>query len=179
MATKSDDWSLGPDVRYKAADAFREFGEQRRSTGALCAALAGYRRILTNDWTRAGKPTYWPEAQNHLGIVLYNIGERESGTARLEEAVAAFRAALEVYTRAEIPTSWAGTQNHLGNALQTLGERESDTARLEEAVAAFRAARHVLAGLRGRARQPRGMHRQSHYPCGRAMSLRAVWQGPL
>ncbi len=67
-------------------------------------------------------------------------GERESGTARLEEAVAAYRAALEERTRERVPLDWAATQNNLGNALRTLGERESGTARLEEAVAAFRAA---------------------------------------
>ena len=68
------------------------------------------------------------------------LGERESGTARLEEAVAAYRAALEECTRERVPLEWAMTQNNLGNALATLGERESGTARLEEAVAAYRAA---------------------------------------
>ena len=67
-------------------------------------------------------------------------GSRESGTARLEEAVAAYRAALEERTRARVPLDWAMTQMNLGNALRALGERESGTARLEEAVAAYRAA---------------------------------------
>ncbi len=67
------------------------------------------------------------------------LGGRESGTARLNEAVAAYRAALEEFTRARVPLQWAMTQNNLGNALSTLGERESGTARLEEAVPAFRA----------------------------------------
>ena len=61
-------------------------------------------------------------------------------TARLEEAVAAYRAALEERTRERVPLDWATTQNNLGAALATLGERESGTARLEEAVAAYRAA---------------------------------------
>ena len=68
------------------------------------------------------------------------LGERESGTARLEEAVEAYRAALTEWTRERVPLDWAGTQNNLGNALGVLGERESGTARLEEAVAAYRAA---------------------------------------
>ena len=67
-------------------------------------------------------------------------GERESGTARLEEAVAAYRAALEEWTRERVPLDWAMTQNNLGTALRRSGERESGTARLEEAVAAYRAA---------------------------------------
>ncbi len=82
----------------------------------------------------------WAMTQNNLGIALEALGERESGTARLEEAVAAYRAALEERTRERVPLDWAQTQSNLGNALRTLGERESGTARLEEAVAACRAA---------------------------------------
>jgi tetratricopeptide (TPR) repeat protein len=76
--------------------------------------------------------------QNNLGNALSRLGERESGTARLEEAVAAYRDALQEWTRERVPLQWAGTQNNLGNALSSLGERESGMARLAEAVAAFR-----------------------------------------
>ena len=64
--------------------------------------------------------------QNNLGTALQALGERESGTA-LEEAVAAYRAALLEWTRDSVPLQWAGTQNNLGNAFSTLGERESGT----------------------------------------------------
>ena len=47
----------------------------------------------------------------------------ESGTERLEQAVEAYRAALEEYTRERVPLDWAMTQNNLGNALQALGKR--------------------------------------------------------
>ncbi len=63
---------------------------------------------------------------------------RAAGAA--EEAVAAYRAALQERTRERVPLDWAMTQNNLGNALQRLGGRESGTARLDEAVAAYRAA---------------------------------------
>ena len=79
-------------------------------------------------------------ARTNLGIALWTLGERESGTGRLEEAVAAYRAALMERTRDRVPLDWATTQNNLGNALSTLGERESETARLEEAVQAYRSA---------------------------------------
>jgi tetratricopeptide (TPR) repeat protein len=78
-------------------------------------------------------------AGNDLGVALQTLGGRESGTARLEEAVAAFRAALEQRTRERVPLDWTMTQNNLGNALTMLGRRESGTARLEEAVVAYRA----------------------------------------
>jgi len=67
------------------------------------------------------------------------LGERETGTMHLEEAVTAFRAALEVRTRDQAPLDWAAAQNNLGNALGTLGARETGTAHLEEAVAAWEA----------------------------------------
>ncbi len=88
--------------------------------------------------TRARVPLDWAKTQNNLGNALATLGERESGTARLGEAVAAYRDALQENTRARVPLDWAKTQNNLGYALQALGERESGTARLEEAVAAFR-----------------------------------------
>ena len=82
----------------------------------------------------------WATTQNNLGTALRSLGERESGTARLEQAVEAYRAALEERTRERVPLDWAMTQNNLGTALQSLGERESGTARLEQAVEAYRAA---------------------------------------
>jgi tetratricopeptide (TPR) repeat protein len=77
--------------------------------------------------------------QNNLGIALKTLGERESGKARLEEAVAAYHAALEEYAPDRVPLQWAMTQMNLGNVLATLGARGNETARLEEAVAAYRA----------------------------------------
>ena len=59
--------------------------------------------------------------QNNLGDALWALGERESGTARLEEAVGAYRAALEERTRERVPLDWAVTQNNLGNALSRSG----------------------------------------------------------
>ncbi len=56
---------------------------------------------------------------------------RSLGTVcgRVEEAVRAYRHALEERTRDRVPRDWATTQNNLGNALKVLGERESGTAR--------------------------------------------------
>ena len=85
-------------------------------------------------------PFDWAMTQNNLGVALWTLGQREGGTARLKEAVVAYRAALEEWTRERLPLQWALTQNNLGNALQTLGQREGGRARLEEAVAAYRAA---------------------------------------
>ena len=90
-------------------------------------------------------PLDWATTQNNLGNALRMLGERESDTARLEEAVTAYRDALTERTRERVPLGWAMTQNNLGAALWTLGERESGTARLEEAIAAWEACLIVVA----------------------------------
>jgi hypothetical protein len=96
--------------------------------------------------------------------------ERESSAARLEEAVNAFRAALQESTRERVPLDWATTQTNLGNALQRLGEHESGTARLEQAVDAFRAALQERdpqpSPLLGSVR-PRRIHRAGCRTCAR------------
>ncbi|MBI5162602.1 MAG: tetratricopeptide repeat protein, partial [Magnetospirillum sp.] len=78
-----------------------------------------------------------------LGNVLSAIGEQGGDAARLEAAVIAYRAALELRSRERVPLAWATTQNNLGAALSSLGTRESGTARLEAAVTAYRAALEV------------------------------------
>lgn len=85
-------------------------------------------------------PLEWATTQNNLGNALTALGERESGTERLEEAVGTYRAALEELTRDRVPLRWSGRQDNLGYALTALGERESGTERLEEAVEAYRTA---------------------------------------
>ena len=77
-------------------------------------------------------------AQNNLGNALKTLGERQSGTARLEQAVAAYRNALLERTRERVPLDWATTQNNLGLTLVTLGVRESGTVELEQVVALYR-----------------------------------------
>jgi tetratricopeptide (TPR) repeat protein len=79
-------------------------------------------------------------ALNNLGNTRCILGERETGTARLMEAVAAYHAALQECTRDRAPLDWAMIQNNLGNALCIIGKRETGTARLMEAVAAYHAA---------------------------------------
>ncbi|MFO0991261.1 MAG: tetratricopeptide repeat protein [Hyphomicrobiales bacterium] len=90
--------------------------------------------------TRERVPLDWATTQMNLGTALAILGERESGTARLEQAVRAYEEALAEMTRERVPLDWATTQNNLGLALAILGERESGTARLEQAVKSYEAA---------------------------------------
>ena len=76
-------------------------------------------------------PLDWAATQNELGFALQRLAERESGTAHLEQAVAAYRSALEEYTRARAPFQWAGTQHNLGSALEKLAMREKSAPRMK------------------------------------------------
>ena len=105
--------------------------------------MAAYYLAL-QERTREHVPLDWAATQNNLGTALLMLGERESGTTRLGEAVTAFRAALAEWTRERVPPDWAGTQRNLGTALLRWGERERDTARLEEAVLAFDAGLEIF-----------------------------------
>jgi tetratricopeptide (TPR) repeat protein len=89
--------------------------------------VAGSKRVLADALVRTARG-------------LDARGDWPSATASWQEAVTAYRAALEENPRDRVPLAWAATQNNLGNALLTLGFRESGTELLEQAVAAFRAA---------------------------------------
>ena len=108
-------------------------GRDRGLNLDLAVAIALSRRAFTISTTDdKGAALIW------LGNALSTLGERESGTQRLDEAAEAYREALQERTRERVPLQWAMTQNNLGNALSTLGERESGTQRLDEAVEAYR-----------------------------------------
>jgi tetratricopeptide (TPR) repeat protein len=120
----------------KEAEALCEYGTDRGSNVHLVAEIALRRERLALAVSEDERGS----ARHSLGIALLTLGERERGTARLEEAVAAYRATLYERTHERVPLAWGATQNNLGLALSALGERERGTARLEEAVAAYRAA---------------------------------------
>ena len=62
----------------------------------------------------------------------------------VEEAVAAYREALEALSRERVPLQWAASLDNLGQALVALGMRQTGTEQLEDAVASFRAALSVF-----------------------------------
>jgi tetratricopeptide (TPR) repeat protein len=104
--------------------------------------VAAYREAL-KEHIRQSVPLLWATTENNLGAALWTLGARESGTERLEEAVAVLREVLKERTRERVPLDWAMTQNNLGIALYGLGERESGTERLEEAMTAIESASTV------------------------------------
>jgi tetratricopeptide (TPR) repeat protein len=125
------------DYLSREAYALYQQGYDFGDNAALLASIDRYRRIIDLQ-PRARVPLDWARTQNDLCNALMILGERESSTERLEEAIATYREVLKEFTG--MPLDKARTQNNLGLALRKLGERESGFAHLEEAVAAYREA---------------------------------------
>ena len=107
-------------------------GEARRGRHRLSRGVEG-----TNPRARAARLGIEPE---NLGYVLFRLGERESGTARLEEAVIAYREALKERTRERAPLDWAFSFGNGGVTLLLLAERRGDAAMAETALRQINAA---------------------------------------
>jgi Tetratricopeptide repeat len=54
-------------------------------------------RAALQEQTQKRVPLDWAATQNNLGNALRTLGERESGTTRLEEAVTVMKQAWNVY----------------------------------------------------------------------------------
>jgi hypothetical protein len=86
--------------------------------------------------TRARVPLLWAGAQMNLGVALETLGERENGTVQLEEAVSAYREALQERTRAHVPLQWATTQMNLASAYRALFAKTGKRVHLDDALEA-------------------------------------------
>jgi tetratricopeptide (TPR) repeat protein len=98
--------------RFRQADALSEHGDQKGENPALIEAIAVYREVGA-FYTRERAPLAGAMTQSNLGLALQTLGGREAGTARLEEAVAAYRAALDLFER-------AGADHYVGIAQRNL-----------------------------------------------------------
>lgn len=123
----------------KEASALFQQGAEFGDNGALLSAIERYKRLVDLA-PRERVPLDWARIQDRMGIALTVFGRRQSGMAKLEEAIATFREALKERTRERVPLDWAMTQTNLGVALFRLGERESGSVKLEEAVAVYQQA---------------------------------------
>src|SRR5207302_439841 len=98
--------------RYLGQEALALFrhGTDLGDNGALSGAIERYRSLLTSS-SRERAPLDWARAKRNLGLALVNLGEREAGTTKLDEAASIFNEALAEYTRQRAPADWAGTKN--------------------------------------------------------------------
>jgi tetratricopeptide repeat protein len=91
-------------------------------------------------------PLDWATTKNNLGFALERLGERESATALLEEAVTAYRDALMERTRERVPLDWVVSFGDQGVALTQLAERTQDAGMAETAYQPIEAALAARSG---------------------------------
>jgi tetratricopeptide (TPR) repeat protein len=123
----------------RQADALYQQGYEFGDDGALRSAIELQKRLV-ELFPRARKPVDWTRIQHNLGLQLYTLGARESGTAMLEESVAAYREVLTELSPERTPLDWASAENNLGNSLLAIGEKQTGGTKLDEAIAAYREA---------------------------------------
>jgi tetratricopeptide (TPR) repeat protein len=104
------DWAR---AQLGLGDALWMLGWRESGTAHLDEAVTVYRAVL-QEYTRDRAPLDRAATHINLGAVLINLWEKERWDAiinalmtRLEEAVAAYRAALEEDTRGRAPLDWA------------------------------------------------------------------------
>jgi tetratricopeptide (TPR) repeat protein len=71
--------------------------------------------------TREQLPQGWAATQNNLGNALDDLAGRSEGAqaaAYLEQAVAAYRSALQVTTEANFPAQWRRTMRNLARTYE-------------------------------------------------------------
>jgi hypothetical protein len=79
---------------FDRADELLKQGTQSEDNRALIEAVATYRRGLAL-LARPESPLQWALAHTNLAVALEILGERENGTARIEEAFEVYREALK------------------------------------------------------------------------------------
>ena len=136
---KREEWKTALAI----ADDWRERGDRLGDNAALLRSLGFYRDLVLPLALRERVPLDWAMTQNNLGIALQTLGGRESGTARLEEAVVAYRAALLERTRERVPLYWATTQLNMSYAQLIIARRIGDESQLAKTRAAAVEARQV------------------------------------
>ena len=104
-----------------------------------------------------------------MGTVLEILGERQGGTARLEEAVAVFREALKENTRERVPLDWAEGFGNEGVALILLAERRGDAAMAETALSQINTAFETM---RDGGHAPNAAYYEGQLPKARALVAR-------
>jgi hypothetical protein len=114
-------------------------------------------------------PLNWAMIQNNLGLALWRLGERESGTAKLEEAVVAYREALKEWTRERVPLNWATSFGNEGVALMLLAERRRDAAMAKTALSQINAAFETM---RDGGHAPSAAYYERQLPRARALVAR-------
>ena len=121
------DWA-----RYRTTNLGTALSQSRGARGQRARyseeAVAAFREAL-KEWTRERVPLDWAMTQNNLGDALERLGECESSSEPLEEAVAGFDAALEVLVAAKCrPLSSGSLGRNRARVASLLEQRRKEPA---------------------------------------------------
>lgn len=119
--------------------AYLEIARQEDDTVWLDRSIAAVQAAL-QEYTLEQAPVLRFETQVLLGEALHRFGERQPGTAALEQAVAFYRDMLAEQNEYVDAWRWALLKHDFSLTLHVLGERESGTARFREEIALLRQA---------------------------------------
>jgi hypothetical protein len=128
---KSSDGLFGTQMlgtEWRLSDVtFRRPGKREGGGGTepLEEEVLAYREAL-KERTRERVPLDWAITQNNLGTVLQRLGDRESSTDRLKEAITAYDAALEVFIAAKADYYIKLTQRNRANATALLEQHRKE-----------------------------------------------------
>jgi tetratricopeptide (TPR) repeat protein len=114
-------------VRFSLAHALALDGEQSEQNEPLAESIKLYRKVL-DEYPRARAPMgHDPEQSRQCASDTRRAGE---------EAVAAFRDALQEWTRAHVPLQWAMTQMNLALVYRALFDKDHQPGHLGDALEA-------------------------------------------
>ncbi len=118
-------------------------GQQTRDQQVLEQTVASLHWLIATQ-PRAKAPLTWAGLQHDLGVSLAALGELRQGEGLHQQAIAAFKAALEERREGLEPTAaWAESLAHLSAVERLVGARKGDATLLASAVDGYR---RVLAG---------------------------------
>ncbi|MEC4816183.1 MAG: tetratricopeptide repeat protein [Scytonema sp. PMC 1069.18] len=109
-------------------------------------AIKAFQAALEVAQSREASPFNWAVMQHNLGNAYVSISKiKPHETYYVENAINAYKAALQVRTRQASPEYWAMTQVSLGNAyfFRRIKGDISETENIEDAIRAFQAALKV------------------------------------
>jgi tetratricopeptide (TPR) repeat protein len=101
-------------------------------------------RASLEEFKLEDDPIDWAQAKQGLGNALVQLGNNNSESSDLNEAIAAYGDCLKVYKSDQEPVLWAEAKFGIGTALASLGEQGSGLKYLQQAVQMYREALAVL-----------------------------------
>ncbi len=142
LSPSDDEHLVSANLRLDCCKALIDYAEHRPALAALHLVANGCRAMLGDGTLKEVDEGLWADTQNLLGIALCEIGEAENDPTALDQALAAFDAALTVRTDKSAPLDWLLTVSHKAGLLVAQGKIGRSVEKTEEAIEIYR---HIIA----------------------------------